>query len=326
MSRSMSAKGVVCVAAALLMAGGAWADDFMGEYEGTFIPDKKVTMKAEAKVVAEGDGNYRIVIEAKSEDRDRDGAYIEVYGKQSGQAVIVDSGVFGGYIWKGEIRDGRLVLETKYGTRFELKKIERKSPRAGLKPPAGAVVLLPFKNGQKGKADLSEWTNGKWKALPGGVMECVPKSGSSRTNKVFGDIETLHVEFKLPLEPKNRGQGRANSGVYVSGKYEVQILDSFGILPYTSGDCGGIYNLKRADVNACLPPERWQTYDITFHRPGPDADGKMRGPRITVEHNGRTIHKNLEMPAKSKPGEKGPLNLQDHKHPIQFRNIWLVEG
>jgi len=327
MSCLTGAKGVVCVAVVLLVAGGAWADDFMGEYEGTFIPDKQVTIRATADVVAEGDGNYRIVIEAKSEDRDRDGAFIEVYGKQSGEAVIVDTGVFGGYIWKGEIKDGRLLLGTKYGTRFELKKIESKSPRAGMKPPTGAVVLLPFKNGQK--ADLSKWTKYKtgkdWRALPNDVMECVPKSGANKTKESFGDIKTLHVEFKLPLEPENRGQGRANSGVYLCDKYEVQILDSFGIL-HTSGDCGGIYNLKRADVNACLPPETWQTYDITFYTPRADADGKVKNPRVTVIHNGKTIHEDLEMPARSKPGEKGPLQLQDHKHPIQFRNIWLVEG
>ena len=326
MSRSMSARGVVCVSVMLLLVGSVWADDFMGEYEGTFIPDKQVTIKATADVVAEGDGNYRIVIEAKTNESDRDGAFVEVYGKQGGQAVMVDKASFGGYQWKGEIKNGRLTLGTQYGLRFELKKVENESPTAGMKPPAEAVVLLPFKKGQK--ADLSKWTTGKeetWKSLDNGVMECVPKKGSIRTKESFGDIERLHIEFKLPLEPENRGQGRANSGVYLSGKYEVQILDSFGLV-HTSGDCGGIYNLRRTTVNACLPPETWQTYDITFKLERVGANGNVKeNPRITVEHNGRTIHKNLEIPAK-RPGQKGPILLQDHKHAIQFRNIWLVEG
>lgn len=295
----------------------------MGEYKGTFIPDTQVRMGATAKVVAEGSGNYRIVIDAKSNESGRDGAFVEVYGKLSGQAAIVDNASFGGYKWKGEIRDGRLTLSTQYGLHFELEKIESKSPNAGLKPPAGAVVLLPFKEGQK--ADLSEWTNGNWKALDNGVMECTQGKGSNKTNKSFGDIKKLHIEFKLPLEPNNRGQGRANSGVYVSDAYEVQILDSFGLV-HTSGDCGGIYNVARAKVNACLPPETWQTYDITFRAPRLDANGNVtEKPRITVIHNGWKIQDDLEIP-KARPREKGQLQLQDHKHPIQFRNIWLVEG
>jgi len=318
MGRMMNVRALVYVSVILLLAGGAWADDIMGQYEGQFIPDKQVTMDATADVVAEGNGNYRIVIDARSDDPGHDGAFIEVNGKQSGGTVTVDNASFGGYKWKGEIKDGRLTLGTQYGLRFELKKIESKSPDAGLKPPAGAVILLPFKEGQK--ADLSKWTNGNWRALDDGVMECTPGKGANKTKQSFGDIKHLHIEFKLPLEPTNRGQGRANSGVYVSDAYEVQILDSFGLL-HTSGDCGGIYNLRRASVNACLPPETWQTYDITFRAPRPGEN-----PRITVIQNGIKIHDNLSIPAKTKPGEKRPLQLQDHKHPIQFRNIWLVEG
>jgi hypothetical protein len=109
--------------------------------------------------------------------------------------------------------------------------------------------------------------------------------------------------------------------VYLLDAYEVQVLDSFGIFQ-TSGDCGGLYNVARATVNACLPPETWQTYDISFRAARMD---KKELPRITVWHNGKRIHNNVAIP-KRKHQTKGPIQLQDHKHNIEFRNIWLVEG
>jgi len=232
------------------------------------------------------------------------------------------SGISGGYGWKGQIKDGTLAVKSGYGQSFELRKIESKSPTAGLKPPANAVVVLAY---EPGKApDLGNWTNAGWVALPDGSMQITPKKGANRTKREFGDIKQLHIEFWLPLQPEKRGQGRANSGVYLADNYEVQVLDSFG-LTHTSGDCGGLYNLARARVNASLPPETWQTYDITFRAPRLDADGEVKElPRITVVHNGVKIHDNLEIPAK-RHRAKGPLQLQDHGHAIQFRNIWVVE-
>jgi hypothetical protein len=103
------------------------------------------------------------------------------------------------------------------------------------------------------------------------------------------------------------------------------VLDSFGIV-HTSGDCGGIYNVARSKVNACLPPETWQTYDISFHAARMDENGKVKEqPRITVVHNGVKIHDNLEI-RRNRHRTEGPIQLQDHQHNIQFRNIWLVEG
>ena len=170
----------------------------------------------------------------------------------------------------------------------------------------------------------NKWTNDAWVALPDGSMQITPKRGANRTKQQFGDIKQLHVEFWLPLEPKERGQGRADSGVYVDDQYEVQVLDSFGLVE-TSGDCGGIYNVARPRVNASLPPEVWQTYDITFRAARMDAGGKVTElPRLTVIHNGVKIHDNLEIPG-NRHRAKGPLQLQDHGHRIQFRNIWVVE-
>lgn len=299
----------------------ALADDFMGEYRGTFFPDSTVKLEASAKVVAEGDGYYRIVLTAPGKDG-YDGAAVEIYGRQFGPEVGF-LGRSGGYDWSGNLKGGALVANSDYGQSFRLNKIESQSPKAGLKPPAGAVILLPFEPGQK--PDLSQWTNPQWKALDDGSMQCAPGKGENRTRREFGRLEQLHVEFRLPLEPSNRGQGRANSGVYLADHYEVQVLDSFG-LTHTSGDCGGLYGIARARVNASLPPETWQTYDITFEPATLDGSGKVvEPPRITVLHNGITIHDRQEIPGKEHR-LKGPLQLQDHGHPVQYRNIWLVEG
>jgi hypothetical protein len=311
---------VVGLTVVLSLATGLWAGPFMGEYEGMFQADAKVALKAVGKVVDEGD-RHRVVLYTTPQTPIDPGAYIEISGQVEGAQMTL-SGLSGGYGWKGQIQDGTLAVKSGYGQSFELKKIESKSPTAGLKPPENALVLLTYEPGKT--PDLGNWTNAGWVALPDGSMQITPKKGPNRTQREFGDIKQLHIEFWLPLEPKARGQGRANSGVYLADNYEVQVLDSFG-LTHTSGDCGGLYNLARARVNACLPPETWQTYDITFRAPRLDASGEVKElPRITVMHNGVKIHDNLEIPAK-RHRAKGPLQLQDHGHPIQFRNIWVVE-
>jgi hypothetical protein len=321
MARSFNLKLSIFLVGVILLSNTVSARTFMGEYEGTFYPDSKFKMDATADVVAEGDGNYRIVIDAKSEDPAQEGAFIEIYGKKAGSEVTISDRA-GGYEWKGEIKDGKLNVRGHYGLRFELKKIESKSPRAGEKPPPNAVILLPYNEGEK--PDMSAWTNTNWIALDNGSMQIVPGKGSNRTKQEFSDVKQLHVEFKLPLEPNGRGQGRANSGVYLLDAYEVQVLDSFGIV-HTSGDCGGLYNVARPMVNASLPPETWQTYDISFRAARMDGRRVKEPPRITVIHNGVPIHDNVEIPRR-RHRTKGPIQLQDHSHKIEFRNIWLVEG
>jgi hypothetical protein len=314
---------VVCLALILGFTTSLWAGPFMGEYEGIFHADSKVTLKAVGKVVDEGD-RHRLVLYTAPETPIDQGAYVEISGQVDGSQLAL-FGLSGGYGWKGQIQDGTLRAQSGYGQYFEMKKIESKSPNAGLKPPAGAVVLLAYEPGKAPTEDMkNNWTNDAWVALPDGSMQITPKRGANRTRQQFGDIKQLHIEFWLPLEPKERGQGRANSGVYLADQYEVQVLDSFGLLD-TSGDCGGIYNVARPHVNASLPPEVWQTYDITFRAPRMDANGKVTElPRLTVVFNGVKIHDNLEIPM-NRHRAKGPLQLQDHGHKIQFRNIWVVE-
>lgn len=317
----------VAIVAFLAFTSAVWANPYMGEYQGTYHPDSMTTMKAFAQVVAEGDDVlYRIVIKATPNEENQDGADIEIYGSRQGSTVHIGDRA-GGYRWNGQIQNGRLSVRSEYGQHFELDKFVRKSPKEGLKQPQDAVVLLPFEEGVR--PDMSAWTNSGWKRLGNGAMQV--NKGGNNTKEKFGDIEHFHLEFKLPLEPNNRGQGRANSGVYFAGQFEVQVLDSFGLV-HTSGDCAGLYNRARARVNACLPPETWQTYDVKFRAPRLNADGSIKeNARITVHHNDIKVQDNVEIPYsgnrwKGKSEATGPIHLQDHSHPIQYRNIWLVKG
>jgi hypothetical protein len=317
----------IALAAFVTFASAVWANPYMGEYKGTFHPDSMTTMEASAKVIAEGDDvYYRIVIKATPNEENQDGADIEIYGHRQGSTVHIGDRA-GGYHWNGQIQNGRLSIRSGYGQHFELDKFLRKSPKEGLKPPRDAVVLLGFKEGSK--PDTSAWTNSEWKRLNNGAMQV--NKGDNNSKEHFGDIEHFHLEFKLPLEPNNRGQGRANSGVYFAGQFEVQVLDSFGLV-HTSGDCAGLYNRARARVNACLPPETWQTYDVKFRAPRLNADGSIKeNARITVHHNGIKVQDDVEIPYsgnrwKGKSEATGPIHLQDHGHPIQYRNIWLVKA
>jgi hypothetical protein len=187
MARSLNLKLSIFLMGAILLSNTLSARTFMGEYEGTFYPDKKFKMDATADVVVEGDGNYRIVIDAKSKGPAQEGAFIEIYGKRTGETVTIKDRT-GGYEWKGEIKDGKLHVRGHYGLRFELKKIESKSPRAGAKPPPNAVILLPYEAGKK--PDMSGWTNSNWLALDNGSMQIVKGKGSNRTRQQFSDIKS----------------------------------------------------------------------------------------------------------------------------------------
>jgi hypothetical protein len=175
-------------------------------------------------------------------------------------------------------------------------------------------------------------TNGKdkptWKLLDKGVMEV--KGGNIMTRQKYDGHFKLHVEFRVPYMPKAKGQGRGNSGVYVQGRYEVQILDSYG-LPSKNNDCGAIYEVAAPRVNACKAPTVWQSYDIEFHAPRCEGGKKVEPARMTVWHNGVKIHDNVKIPTDNTragmggdPCKPGPIMLQDHGNPVQFRNIWLL--
>lgn len=179
--------------------------------------------------------------------------------------------------------------------------------------------------------ELTEWqhTDGReptW-AVADGAMTV--RNGDLRTLQAFGDFR-LHLEFNLPLYPPDvTGQARANSGVFLQDRYEIQILDSFGIDPPQKNDAAAIYNQKAPDVNAALPPESWQTYDIVYRQARYDAAGrKVENPRVTVVWNGVTVQDDVEIlgPTGSSRPEgpaTGAIRLQDHGNPVQYRDIWI---
>jgi len=298
---------------------------FMGEYVGTFAPAEGEKAAAEAKVFPVKGGEYRVVLRVPPVSEGPTKVRIELSGKPAG-AELPFAGKAGKVAWSGRIAEKKLTAaaDGAGGGKFEMTFAVRRSPTEGARPPDGAVVLLPQ---TEGPPPLEAWTNRKWKALPGGVME-ITRGGSNSIRK-FGDVK-LHLEFRVPLEPGRGGQGRGNSGVYLMGRYEVQVLDSFGLKP-RKGDCGAIYGVAVPRVNACLPPLRWQTYDVTFRAPRVNAEGKLIEPgRMTVDHNGIRVHTDVKLTKTTRAGARGlvqvgPLHLQDHGHPVQYRNIWIVE-
>ena len=166
-----------------------------------------------------------------------------------------------------------------------------------------------------------------WKLLENGAVEV--RGGGLISKRTFKDHQ-IHLEFRLPLMPDKRGQARANSGIYIQGRYEIQILDSYG-LEGRDNECGGIYKVAAPRVNMCAPPLTWQTYDILFHAPRFDAAGdKTEDARLSVAHNGVLIHEDLALPAPTPGGvggevsEPGGLYIQDHGNPVWFHNIWVI--
>ena len=195
-------------------------------------------------------------------------------------------------------------------------------------PPKGAIVLFDGKNLDAWVTRTDPKKPATWKLLDGGIMQV--GGGDILTKETFAGTFKLHVEFRVPYMPKATGQARGNSGVYVQGRYEVQVLDSYG-LDSQDHDCGGIYSVAKPLVNACKAPTVWQSYDIDFQSPK-YADGKKTEPaRISVLHNGIKIHDDVKITkdnttagAGGDPGTPGPILLQDHGNPVQYRNIWLV--
>ena len=210
------------------------------------------------------------------------------------------------------------------GTKIETlvsrhEKVHRKSKTLGAKLPEGAIVLF------EKAGDESKWTGGKLVELSDGKFLGV----GTKSKQAFGSF-TAHVEFRLPWMPNGRGQGRGNSGVYLQDRYEVQVLDSFG-LKGLNNECGGIYTQHAPKVNMCYPPMAWQTYDIDFTAATFDSDGKKSKPaRTTIKHNGVVIHDNVELKEPTGGGQPessmpGPIQLQNHGDPVVYRNVWVVE-
>lgn len=285
-----------------------------GEYTGTLEIDG-TEAKFGLQVIADGDGQFRSVgyfggLPGDGWDGNRE---LRIPGSGSlkdGVCLLhADSGE-----GHAEIADGKLTIFAGNQELGQLKRLVRKSPTLGKKPPEGAVVLFDGTTAE-------HFENGRMDDN-GHLMQGVT------SKQKFGSYR-LHMEFLLSYMPYARGQGRANSGCYHQGRYEVQILDSFG-LTGEDNECGGIYRIAPPRFNMCFPPLSWQTYDAEFHAATWDDDGnKTKNAWITVLHNGVKIHDKQELdhattahPVPEGP-EDGPIYLQDHGNPIRYRNIWV---
>jgi len=206
-------------------------------------------------------------------------------------------------------------------------------------PPSDALVLFDG-------TDLAHWQKGNgadanWIIVDNDHMVVPKKAGGIQTRKSFGSCQ-LHIEWKTPegIPPQVKGQSRSNSGVFLMGRYEVQVLDSYtddnyqSNSTYADGQAGALYGQHPPMVNVCRPAGQWQSYDIAFMRPLFDDDGNcIRKARVTIFHNGVCIHNNLEIEgttfhkrkAAYSPHGEGPIQLQDHGNPMRFRNIWIRE-
>ncbi|MEO5802774.1 MAG: DUF1080 domain-containing protein [Verrucomicrobiota bacterium] len=195
-------------------------------------------------------------------------------------------------------------------------------------PPSDAIILFDGKSISKWES--AESGEAKWKIKDGAMT--VNGTGSIRTKEGFGDCQ-LHVEWASPIDVEGEGQGRGNSGIYFQGRYEIQVLDSYENKTYFHGQAGSLYKQHAPLVNAARRPGQWQTYDIIFHAPRFAGDGKLISPgRVTVLHNGVLIQDNVEIlgttshvgaPKYEPHPIKQPLQLQDHKNPVRYRNIWI---
>ncbi|MBN1557830.1 MAG: DUF1080 domain-containing protein [Lentisphaerae bacterium] len=201
-------------------------------------------------------------------------------------------------------------------------------------PPSDAAVLFDG-------TDLSAWEACDGGAAPwkveDGVMEVVPRSGSIRTREALGDIQ-LHLEWAAPSVVEKDGQGRGNSGVFLMGRYEIQVLDGYDNPTYADGITAAVYGQYPPLVNACRQPGAWQTYDLVWLGPRFDGETVTRPACVTLFHNGVLVHHHRTLigptahrtikPYSPHP-ETGPLQLQDHGDPVRFRNIWyraLADG
>lgn len=288
--------------------------EFQGEYAGSVLTGEQIWQPIGLQVVALGDGKFHAVEHAGGlpgaggQSRYR----FKLKGQREGDSIL-----FVAEPLRVTVAGGRakFYLDSIEKEIASLTKIVRVSSTIGAPPPASAIVLFDGKN-------TDQFKNGK-------MTEDHLLLMGTQTKQSYGNFK-LHLEFRLPYMPHARGQGRANSGVYLQSRYEVQILDSFG-LEGLHNECGGLYREREPNLNMCFPPLSWQTYDIEFHAPQFDKENKKtENVRLTVRHNGVLIHDNFELAKKTGSGSPEgsqplPIKLQDHSNPIVFRNIWLID-
>ncbi len=307
-----------------------------GEYQGTLSNGMAIA----AQVIAVGNGRFEGVVYAgglpgagwdektlfhfKGETRAETTHFAGIHGER----LMFENPLFQGALQSGVFRgDAGMFRNVAGNTTFEMRKVDRRSPTLGSKPPPGAIVLFDG-------TGAGEWANGR--LVDGDLLDVGTESKRTFRSHQF------HLEFRTPFMPTAKGMARGNSGVYVNKVWEIQILDSFGWNEENRkferlsdfGRCGGIHEMVQPRLNLSYPPLSWQTYDVEFTAARFDGAGNRVSPAmITVRHNGVLIHDRLVLPPvppggdvrASKEGQPGPLFLQNHGNPVRFRNIWVVE-
>jgi hypothetical protein len=327
---------------------GAVPDPYTGNWAGTLKSNAKeapvhatviayknryeVTLRAEpdtrkpAIVVLNGTVQMDKLVLAQALNPDASGALPVQQNEGASSAVR----------WNGQAKGDEMTGTFAEGgtSAFSLKRIPfQPSPSLGDKAPIGALVLFDGKHLNAWESKTASADAIQWIVAKSGALEVVSQRDGKRnkqdlrTKEDFGDYR-LHLEFKLAYKPEATGQGRSNSGVIHLGIYETQILDSFGL--YGRGnECGGIYKTREPDRNVGYPAGLWQTYDIEFKAPRFSAEGKKTADaRMSVRLNGVLIHNDVTVPNPTGSGKetaRGPIVLQDHGNPVQFRNIWVVK-
>lgn len=320
MYRALGIVVVTLFTAGLALAALPPEAEIQGLYEGA-CKDANSTQKLEARLVACGKETFKVFVRKVQADG-KTAKAAELDGKIEAGALKF-AGKAGEVEWTVAYADAALKGTCGKDCALEMKRVVRESSTLGAKPPAGAIVLLDGKNFDEVlKKPLKDGVEQEWKRVEGGGIE-VPKGGLA-SKRTFDGSFKFHVEFRNPLMPDARDQGRGNSGVFLPCGQEIQVLDSFGMVSYTGGGCGGLYKYQNPDAFddfslASAPPLQWQTYDIEYRVE--KKDGKPAGkPRLTVLHNGIKIHDNLELKQDARPGN---VNFQDHGNPVQYRNIWI---
>ncbi len=318
-----------CAPSASTVKGeGESIDPVMGDWRGHRVMSNGMVVPMAVQSIALGGNTYRVNVHAFFDRRD-DGPEMSFEGQLQGERIVFPENPDMGATIAGSKISGHIGGREAHA--FELTHVERHSPALGAKPPAGAIVLCDGTslNAWERRDVKQRTTPINWKLIDG-AMEVTPGGGDIVSKRKFTNFQ-LHIEFRSPFMPEARGQARGNSGVYLQGKYEIQVLDSYG-LTGEDNECGGIYKVSKPRVNMCAPPGQWQTYDVTFHAPRFDSEGKkVKDAVLTVIHNGVVIHEDLVIPGPTGGALDddvqlpGGLLLQDHGNLVQFKNIWLVE-
>lgn len=297
----------------------AWQGEFLGQLLGESATHRGRHAWG-MQVVALGDGRFSAALlrgglpgrGAQESSRET------LSGQRNGEQLVLRSDTLTFDLDPNEVRVFHRGQDGSGSGRFlgRLTRVHRGSPTMGLRPPPQAEIL--FVSPSQNAFSRSKVTEEGW--LLSGVTTPSPVEDF-----------VLHLEFQTPYMPYARGQARGNSGVYIQRRYEVQILDSFGLEAEPSGN-GGLYRQQAPDFNMSYPPLTWQTYDIHFRAARFDDQGEKISPAyVTVFHNGVAIHYQRAIPTKTGAGQPEgsrplPIYLQDHGNPVMFRNVWIVNG